>query len=249
MAVSDVIRLGDKIDIRLIQKKENGDETGEAPHIYKSRVLEVKKNGNLEITMPIEQSKVILLPTGVRFEFVFYSHNGGLYKSTGLVVERYKKEGFFMCEITLKTPLEKIQRREFYRYICATDFVFYMLTEEQKAMETAEEVFRDLMFAEQIVPPYEGVMVDLSGGGMKFRSPFELPKDEKIMTIIPLVNEQMDREYRLLAYVVSCNALNASAKDLYETRVRFEIKDVKVREEIIRFIFEEERKIRRKENG
>ena len=71
MAVSDIIRLGDKIDVRLVQQIENTDKTGELPEVYRSQVLDIKQNGNFEIAMPTEKGKLILLPLGVRFEFVF----------------------------------------------------------------------------------------------------------------------------------------------------------------------------------
>ena len=249
MAVSDVIRLGDKIDIRLIQQIENSDKTGERPETYRSQVLDIRENGNFEIAMPTEKGKLILLPLGVRFEFVFYSYTGNLYRSMGQVVERYKKDGFYMLEIQLRTPLEKFQRREFYRYSCTMDFSFYTLEEEQLEMETAEEVYQDLTEGEVKVPPYQGMMVDLSGGGMKFRSPYELNRGGKILVVLRLTNEKMDRHFQILGKVISCIEVHTPTKVLYESRISFIIEDNRIREEIIRYIFEEERKIRQKENG
>jgi len=73
MAVSDVIRIGDKIDVRLVQQIENNDKSGETPEVYRSQVLDIKENGNFEIAMPTEKGRLILLPLGVRFEFVLAS--------------------------------------------------------------------------------------------------------------------------------------------------------------------------------
>ena len=247
MAVSDVIRIGDRIEVRLVQqiKYQDGDEAD----IYHSKVLDVKKNGNFEISMPIENGKLILLPLGVRFEFVFYTQAGSLYKSIGQVVERYKKDGFFMLEIQLNTPLEKFQRRRFFRCSCMQDFEFYVLNEEQKEMESADELYKILTGEEFIGSAYQGVMVDLSGGGMKFRSKHELNEDDKIMILLHLVNEKMDRQFNLIGNIVSCIEVQLAAKILYECRVSFHIEEDEIREEIIRYIFEEERRIRRKENG
>lgn len=41
------------------------------PKIYKSQVLDLKENGNLEISMPVERGKLVLLPLGIRMEFIF----------------------------------------------------------------------------------------------------------------------------------------------------------------------------------
>lgn len=249
MAVSDVIRIGDKIDIRLVQQIENTEKNGETPEVYRSQVLDMKENGNFEIAMPTEKGKLILLPLGVRFEFVFYSYNGSLYRSIGQIVERYKKDGFYMLEVQLRTALEKFQRREFYRYCCTMDFVFYELEEEQKNMESADDILRDMMEGEFTLPACHGVMVDLSGGGMKFRSPYELNSGDRIMVMLRLTNDKMDRQFHILGKVIACIEVHTPAKVLYESRVKFYIEDNKIREEIIRYIFEEERKIRQKENG
>lgn len=248
MAVSDIIRLGDKIDIRVFQQSGNREKYNKS-EVYRSQVLDIKKNGNFEIAMPTEKGKIILLPLGVRFEFVFYSYNGALYKSIGQVVERYKKDGFFMLEIQLKRPLEKFQRREYYRYNCTLDVKFYILDEKQKQMESSDEVYLDLMkkgFNESV---YYGITVDLSGGGMKIRSTQELIPDDKVMVLLRLANDKMDKQFYVLCNVVSCIEVHMPAKVLYESRLIFSISDNRIREEIIRYIFEEERKVRKKENG
>lgn len=249
MAISDIIRIGDKIDVRLVQQIENKGKGADLPDVYRSQVLDIKDNGNFEIAMPTEKGRLILLPLGVRFEFTFYSYTGGLYKSIGQVVERYKKDGFYMLEIQLRTALEKYQRREFYRYNCTMDFVFYILEEEQKEMDSADDILRDMMEGDFTMPSCHGVMVDLSGGGMKFRSPYELKSGDKVLVMLRLTNDKMDRQFHVIGNVIACIEVHTPAKVLYESRVRFSIEDNKIREEIIRYIFEEERKIRQKENG
>ena len=249
MAVSDIIRLGDKIDVRLVQQIENTDKTGELPEVYRSQVLDIKQNGNFEIAMPTEKGKLILLPLGVRFEFVFYSYTGNLYRSIGQVVERYKKDGFYMLEIQLRTALEKFQRREFYRYNCTMDFTFYTLDEEQNELETADDVYQNMMDGEVNATPCHGMMVDLSGGGMKFRSSQELKQGEKVLVMLRLTNNKMDKQFHILGKVIACIEVHTPAKVMYESRLGFIIEDNRIREEIIRYIFEEERKIRQKENG
>ena len=66
MAFTDLIKPGDKIDIRLLQQVENEERTGDTVKVYKSQVLDINKRGNLEISMPTEGTKLILLPLDVR---------------------------------------------------------------------------------------------------------------------------------------------------------------------------------------
>lgn len=249
MTVSDVIHVGDRVDIRLVQQIENNDKNADTPDVYKSQILDMKENGNLEIAMPTEKGKLILLPLGVRFEFTFYCQNGSVYKGIGQIAERYKKEGFYMLAIELKTGLEKLQRREFYRYSCAMEFSFYVLNEEQKEMDSEAKIVQSIMKSEVKIPQCQGIVVDLSGGGMKIRTSYKLKSGDKILALLHLANEKVNQQLRVIGKVITGMNAPESAKLSYESRIEFVIEDDRIREEIIRYIFEEERKIRRKENG
>ena len=73
MKVSDIIRIGDKIDIRVLQEVEQAEKTDVTVKTYKSKVLDFCSNGNMEIAMPMEAGKLVLLQLGVRYELVFFS--------------------------------------------------------------------------------------------------------------------------------------------------------------------------------
>ena len=245
---SNIIRPGDKIDIQLVQQIENADRTGTGADTYKSQVLDVLDNGNLEISMPTESGKLILLPLGVRYEFAFYS-SGGIYKSIGRVAERYKKDNLYMLVIELKTPLERYQRREFYRYNCTMNFGYFILEEEHLKMESTDEIISDLMDIDFKEKRHSGVVVDISGGGMRFRGEDKLEANAQILAMLRLTSTKIDRQFQIRGYVIDCHRVDKSKDLLYESRVKFMIDDKRVQEEIIRFIFEEERRIRQKENG
>ena len=53
----------------------------------------------------------------------------------------------------------------------------------------------------------------------------------------------------IVGNVIACVEVRLPVKVVYESRIRFHIEDNRMREEIIRYIFEEERKVRQKENG
>ena len=229
MAFTDLIKPGDKIDIRLLQQVENEERTGDTVKVYKSQVLDINKRGNLEISMPTEGTKLILLPLDVRLEFVFYS-GGFLYKSIGQIVERFKRDNIYTLEVELKTRLEKFQRREFYRYECSIDFKFFELTEEQADLATRT-----------------GTIVDISGGGIRFNSDTELKSGDHILAVAHLANERMNQEFHIVGSVISCEKKEQVTEKKYVSRVKFMIKDDRVREDIIRYIFEEERLTRQKD--
>lgn len=245
MTVAELIRPGDKIDISFIQQMENMN-SGVSPKIYKSQVLDFKANGNLEISMPSEGTRLILLPLGVRLEFVFYT-KGGLYRAMGQIKERYKSDNVYMLEIELKTQLEKFQRREFFRYPCVLDFNYYEITEEEAKYESAEALLIHLREVDEFNErEYEGSIVDLSGGGIRFRTPKELKADQWLLFSIHLQNENLNKHYYIVGSVISCVRADRTMEKAYEIRAKFEIHDSSTREEIIRFIFEEERKSRQR---
>ena len=60
MKVSDIIRIGDKIDIRVLQEVEQAEKTDVTVKTYKSKVLDFCSNGNMEIAMPMEAGKLVM---------------------------------------------------------------------------------------------------------------------------------------------------------------------------------------------
>ena len=154
-----------------------------------------------------------------------------------------------MLEVELKTQLERYQRREYYRYNCTLDVDFFVLKEENKTMESAEVIMQDLLNTDFNEERCKGVVVDLSGGGMKFRSEVQLKPEDQILVILRLINARMDKQYQIIGEVIACTEVRNEKIRLYESRVKFSIKDNKIREEIIRYIFEEERRNRQKVNG
>lgn len=243
MTVSEVIRPGDKVDISSIQQIESEKEL---PQTYKSKVLDLKENGNIEISMPSEGGKLVLMPLGVRYEFVFFSR-GGLYRAIGQVKERYKSENVYMLEIELKSQIEKYQRREFFRYPCILDFSYYPITEEEAKLGSGEAIFiRIREEKEKAEREHRGKIVDLSGGGIRFQAAEELENGQYVLFEIHLQNESINKQYYIIGDVISCVQTDKRIDKRFEVRAKFLIKENNVREEIIRFIFEEERKSRQR---
>jgi len=239
--VSDVLRPGDKVEIRILQQVEKQKVTGEIPHIYKSRIQEVNKDGTVDIAMPIEEGKYILLHLGVRFEFVFYS-GGNLYRGIGQIKERFKSSNIYMLRVELNSPLSKLQRREYYRFACILDFQYYHITEEQIKMQNEEDIFESLRNEKE----KKGTILDISGGGLRFVSDEKIESNEYILLVLHLNNHKMDQEYYIRGRVISNKKLEASPQK-FDNRVEFILTDNRIREDIIRYIFEEERRIRKSE--
>ena len=224
-----IIEVGNKIDIRIVNQIENAKTTGEPPHIYKSQIR--------------------LLPLGLRYELVFYTKSG-LYRGYGEVKERYKTDNRFMLRVALHTPLNKYQRREYYRLNCAMEAAFYIINKEIAMLEHTDEIETALRESEEAAGEKMSAYVrDISGGGMRFVTDVELPEDSYILVYIRLGEKAQDAVYPIVGRVISSGKVEDVTPAKYEQRVEFILKDSRVREDIIRFIFKEERKARRNRKG
>ena len=88
-------------------------------------------------------------------------------------------------------------------------------------------------------------ITDISGGGARFNS-FNLHKPGSLLYLrIPIEKNEDTKIYEFKAEVVKSNIL-PKRTDFYETRVKFVDIDRDEREQIVRFIFEQERKMLRK---
>lgn len=246
MTVSEIIRPGDKVDISFVQKHEHLEVGEELPKTYKSQVLDLKENGNIEISMPSEAGRLVLLPLSIRLELVFFSR-GGLYRAIGQIVERYKSDNVYMLEIEFKSQLEKYQRREFFRYPCVLDVNYYMISEEEYKYGSGDAIFiRIRENKERCKDEQSARIIDLSGGGVRFYTDHEIKKEEYVLFELFLENESINKHYYIVAKVINCIRSDKIPEMQYEVRAKFLISDNNVREEIIRFIFEEERKTRQR---
>lgn len=241
--VTNIIGLGDKVDIRLVQQVERKEKSNAAVHVYKSQVSDITDSGDLELAMPIEGGKILLLPLGVRFEFIFYT-KGGMYHCIGEVKERYKRNNIYLCLIEIHSQLKKFQRREYYRYPCLLETQFLPI-QESEIHTPATLVYAKFDEKYILENRKTGTILDLSGGGIKLLTGEPIAKDSYILLEIKLNNEKMDKEYYIYGHVLNSSAVKDNDKK-YENRVKFLFDDNKIQEEIIRYIFEEERKVRKK---
>ncbi|MCR5468424.1 MAG: flagellar brake protein [Lachnospiraceae bacterium] len=241
--MESVIKPGDKLEIRIVQQVEMNATTGEPIHVYKSAVEDVIDDDTLEIDMPIENGRVLLLPLDVRYEFIFFSKSA-LYRARGVIVERYKRDNLYMLKIEFKTPLSKYQRREYYRYPCLIDFQYILLTEEEWKQSNPGLTYSEVV-KNQPDRLKNGKVLDLSGGGMRFSTDESLLGNDYMLAVLHLCNDTMDKNYAIAARLIASDAVDGS-KNLFQNRIQFVFRDMKIREEIIRYIFEEERTMRNK---
>ena len=238
--IQKIISEGNKVELQrlasLAQKKE-----GEEVKTFYSLVSEIVDDDRIKITMPLEKGKVVLLPINTRYNACFYTPNG-LYQGRIIVIDRYKEENIYMLVIELISDLVKFQRRQYYRLGCTMDIVYKKIEEEDE--EYDDKTKTNLIIDDEGF--IEGTALDISGGGMRFISKQSLVPGENIFVVIEVQYEDEKKEYGLNARVVTSEAL-ASREGRYEHRIEYKHMNGKVRESLIRYIFDEERRQRKKE--
>jgi len=239
--ISKYVSVGDRIDIETIINSKKDVETSERK-IYRSQVFDIDSEDRIKVGMPMEQGKLVLLPVDEEFNLCFYTPSG-LFQCLGRVSERYKTDRIYVLVFDLTTDIRKYQRREYYRLNCVLNMKSTMINEKDIShfSEKVQFIDTDLTFD-------NGTMVDISGGGARFISKVRYPKDCNILFAFDLfVNNQLT-SYKLLGKVLVSQEI-ANREGEYEHRVCFVNIMNDDRESIIKYIFEEERRIRHRGKG
>lgn len=239
--LSEYVLPGTKMEMQLVERVKYVDEA-EKKKIYQTSVYDVLSDDRLEIYMPLEKSKLILLPVDSEYELYFYT-TGGLYQCFARVVDRYKTDKKYILLMELTSNLRKFQRREYYRLSCALEMSARPLEKEEiKAIEQNEK------YLVPGLPLTRSIIVDISGGGIRFVGDYAYEPENLICCKYHLLVDGRDKEYTLIAKIISVRELEGKS-GLYEHRAQYININTMDREEIIRFIFEEERKSRKREKG
>ena len=236
--LKDYIQLGQRVELQLVSRVKLQDEE-KKNKVYTSKVYDILSDERMEILMPFEQSKLVLLPVDAEYEMFFYAEHS-LYECVARIIDRYKSNNMYILVMELTTNLRKYQRREYYRFSCALDMNTRVLAEEE--IEAAEKHEKYLVPG---LPLKRSIIVDISGGGLRFVSDFEYEKDSLVYCNYKLWQKDGNKSYEILGKVLDVKPLEKK-RGSFEHRVQYVNIDKTTREEIIHYIFEEERKNRNK---
>ncbi|MBR5579206.1 MAG: flagellar brake protein [Lachnospiraceae bacterium] len=225
---------GVKVEIHPIVKGEN-QKVGRNK-IYISQINQVIDEDKIEIMMPIDQGKLILLPINSLCKMVSITSNG-LFECNIKITDRYKSGNVYLQLVEMVTPIKKYQRREYYRYSCSVPITTRKLEESEKIK----------MNWDHDLPGIPATALDIGGGGLRFLTDVFYETGEDIVCCLRLETLGVTKEIQALGRVLSSREITRG-NDKREVRVQFEVISNSAREEIIQFIFEDERR-RRKNNS
>ncbi|MGN1083502.1 MAG: flagellar brake protein [Lachnospiraceae bacterium] len=247
--MNQLIETGNKLELRKIRHIETTEET-----TYTSRFLYQESADEAVIEMPVKGGHLVALEPGEVFQACFYT-NKGLYQCQSQVVSRRYEDKLPVAVIKFRSEFEKLQRRQYYRMECLLQLEFRMLEEAELSRLLREK--NDVASKEErqegetpAVPVrfYTGVTLDISGGGVRFNSEYPAECGGVIAMKIGFLTQEAFKLRLLFAKVLTVQPV-PNHSGLYEHRVQFVHITNAEREGIIRYIFIEERKRRKKEAG
>ena len=225
------IQEGDKVEIRKMTAvgKENSGK------YYVSNVIELLDDNRVGISMPVERGAIVPLEIGDRFKICFYTDKG-LYQCRAEIKDRFRKSSFYIAVFKFISDFEKIQRRQFFRINCLLDIRYRKI----EAVGPPGEEPKDPG------PWLEATAIDISGGGIRFNCSEYKENDSKYQMEfnIPMNNSFVKLNvFTRIVYISD----TANRSGMYEYRLEFIGLGAKEREAIVRFVFDEERRRRRKD--
>jgi len=251
---NEIIQIGNKIEmrevIRLIQSAENADQ-----HVYVSQFLHWEDKNVAAIAVPSYKGHLVQLRVDDVFELRFFT-KGGLYRCRGKIVKRDRSSGnIAIAHVRFVSALEKYQRRQFYRMDCITPMTFAKINKEQRELykekkrsfsqEHKQSI--DKKLESQEIDFQKGVMLDISGGGMRFNSAVQ-QEPESVLVLQPAFPEIMRKRIPyLFGRVISSRKIEHKEPAAYDNRIEFTDITSAEQEQIITYIFKEERDKRKRE--
>ncbi len=237
--LSKYVAPGGEVELKAIDRERNPEENGQRK-AHRSRLLKILTGSRVEVAMPIVDGKLILLPVDGEYDMYFYGDNV-VYQCNARVTDRYRFNGQYVLVMDLTSNLRNYQRREYYRFSCALEMDSRQLGEEEIAIAAQEELLPAL-------PLKSSVIVDISGGGLRFVAYYAYEVNSLILCKYHLQFEGREKEYRLVGKVLAVNELEKEP-GVFDHRVQYVNVDPQDREEIIQYIFDEARKAHRKTGG
>ena len=250
--MSNLMETGTKLELKKIRHIDSALEVS-----YVSRFLYQKSVDEAVIEMPLKTGQIIPLEPDEWYQICFYTKKG-LYQCQGQVISRHYEDSLPVAVVKFRSEFEKLQRRQYYRMESLLQMEFRIVSEDEleQMLFEKENAYRQIVKKEGADVGeqsswgrfYSGITLDISGGGVRFNSEHEAAPGDYIALKIAFMTENARQLQILFAKVLTVLPVQ-NRIGLYEHRVEFTAISNMERESIIRYIFLEERKRRKRETG
>lgn len=201
-----------------------------------SAVHEINSEHEIVIDNPTKGATLVPLHPGDRFSC--YALQGGkIYKGELSTISSMKDGNVRVCKMKVTVPLDKYERRQFFRLDTTMTIRYLLITAENSAAFKAAVLSNSLLSMQGF---RKGTTIDISGGGIRFTSLEQLPEGGMVITNLTSQRESGIREHIFLGKVIASGE-KTGARGTFEHRMQFVDMNQNGREEFVQFIFETER--------
>lgn len=204
-----LIELNQRIEIEILEGPYQGS--------YFSHVVD-KDGEYLEISIPTSKGDLVPVREETRLNVIFVGPEA-MYQFSSTVLRRVREGKVYALIIAPPERIERIQRREFFRLDVSIPFMFRRQEED-----------------EEFIPAHT---VDLSGGGLKFRSEERLEEGE---TLLVRFEEEQLGELLLELEILRRD----KGDDLYTYAAEFKEILENEQDAVIGYIFDKQRELKKK---
>jgi len=217
--VSETLQLniGEKIEIKQLGSKQNTK--------YISQVLDIIDERTYSISGPIHKGMIIPISLESTVEITYFKEEKGRFLFKATVISREEK-GVYRLTIKRIGKIIRFQQRDYYRLAVSKDVIITSSFMDGNIERTLEE---------------NCITKDISGGGVRFLSNF----NHSLKDILSFKLNINGFEIASSGEVVRVKKSDNSNYE-YEIGMRFIELSNSDRDILIRFIFEQQRKLRRK---
>jgi len=251
---NEVIQIGNKIEMRAVTKRTLTMDDP-MPEVYVSQFMHWADNNVATIAVPTFKGHLVPLRPDDVFDLQFFTR-GGLYRCRGRIVKRNKTSGnIAVAEVRFISALEKFQRRQYYRMNCIIPMTYAVLTDVQKelyrekkrsfSLEQKLTIERKLESQKMVFQ--KGTVLDISGGGMRFNSNVQQERGD-ILLLQPALPEAVRKKIPFLfGRIITSRRIPNKEPVTFDNRIEFVEISSSEQEQIITYIFKEERDKRKRE--
>ena len=238
--MDNLISVGIKIELK--QTLNRNEAQNENARNYVSQVLDIS-DITFQAAMPIYGGHLVPLEVGTKYDVIFKTEKG-LYKAVCEVIGRSKIEKIYLVELKPVSKLEKFQRREYFRFNTNIDASICLISENEM-----KNFIQLLTFPEDYKNKKKtAAIIDISGGGVKIVSNELYKKNDIVLIEFNMMVGSIFKNVNVLGRVIA-STTSDNRLDLREHRIEYNKIPKEIRELIVKYIFDEQKKILQKERG
>lgn len=252
--LKDILQIGDKIELKQLDPKGIPIKSSMT---YVSQVVDFIDEDTISIASPIKNGLLVILERWINYRLYFYTAKG-LYQCNSTVLKIYRENNMVVVQVKLTSELKKIQRRQYYRLECIHDIDYRLITEEELNLE--EKLLKGMYISKTEKSEIEArleelrnkwvhaCMIDVSGGGCRFTSEETLEPGYKIRIKFDFILKDNLRKIETTAEIIDSQKVYGRS-GFYEHRAEFTDINQNDREDLIKYIFEQDRRRRKNEKS